>query len=385
MFGELAINSSYLFQKKDRTLSTLVGEKKGSSRIAVAYFIMFFAALSGCTGLGPNSVRHGRPAYNDAILATGDGQLLQNIARMRFVDSVGFLAVSSITSNVSVSARANVDIGVGPSSNYAGNLTPFRGTLMTEQNPTISYAPVHGEHLLRQFAAEIPLEKVILILRGARDHGQAWRMIVRRVNKMLNPDFPEPPTMVVDPHFDEVVLVASDLQNRGSLYWGRFAGAKVEYGFILHSYAPSHTPEVARLLELLGIKKPADEGEDVIVPVQLSVGTPTPGTISIESRSVIDLMRLAAAGIELPADIPGAAHLPKAGPAGRGIRIHSSTTAPYDSRVATQYRGRWYYIDNDDEQSKQWFTMLNLLVDAQLPDISAGGVPVLTVPVGGKR
>jgi len=106
---------------------------------------------------------------------------------------------------------------------------------MTEQNPTISYTPVHGEHLLRQFAAEIPLEKVILILRSARDHGQAWRTIVRRVNKMLNPDFPEPPTMVVDPRIDEVVQIASDLQNRGSLYWGRFAGAKGEYGFVLHS------------------------------------------------------------------------------------------------------------------------------------------------------
>jgi len=202
---------------------------------------------------------------------------------------------------------------------------------------------------------------------------------------MLNPDFPESPTMVFDPRFDEVVQIASDLQNRGSLYWGRFAGAKVEYGFILHSYAPSHTREVARLLELLGIKKPAHEGEDVVAPVQLSAGTPTPGTISIESRSAIDLMRLAAAGIELPADITGAAHLPKAGHAGQGIHIYSSTTALSDSRVATQYRGRWYYIDNDDEQSKQWFTMLNLLVDAQLPDISAGGVPVLTVPVGGKR
>jgi hypothetical protein len=96
-------------------------------------------------------------------------------------------------------------------------------------------------------------------------------------------------------------------------------------------------------------------------------------------------MRLAAAGIEVPVNITGAAHLPKAGCAGQGIRIHSSATAPSDPRVATYYRGHWYYIDNDDEQSKQWFTMLNLLVNAQLPDISSGGVPVLTVPVGGKR
>jgi len=81
-FGELAITSSYLFQKKDRALNKLVGEKQGAGRIAVVSLIMLLAAVSGCAELGPNSVRHGRPAYNDAILTTGDGQLLQNIVRL---------------------------------------------------------------------------------------------------------------------------------------------------------------------------------------------------------------------------------------------------------------------------------------------------------------
>jgi len=353
--------------------------------VSIAGIIVLAAAVSGCTWLGPEIVRSGRPAYNDAILATSDGQLLQNIVRIRFVDSVGFLAVSSITANVSVSAAASVDIGFGPSSNYETNLTPFRGTLITEQNPTISYAPVGGDHLLRQFAAEIPLERAILIISSARDHGQAWRTLVRRVNNLRNPDFPEPPTLVIDPRFEEVARLAGELQRRGSLYWVRLDGAQTGYGFVLHSYSPANSREVAQLLELLGIGKPEREGADVTVPVQLSIGTPAPSAVSIESRSVLDLMRLAAASIELPADTPGASPFPATGPAGQGIRIHSSTTAPSEPRVAAQYRGRWYYIDNNDEPSKRWFTMLQLLVNAQLPDITARSMPVLTVPVTGKR
>lgn len=70
-------------------------------------------AASGCAWLGPDMVRSGRPAYNDAILATRDEQLLQNILRTRCIDSIGFLAVSSVTANVSVSATGGVELGFG--------------------------------------------------------------------------------------------------------------------------------------------------------------------------------------------------------------------------------------------------------------------------------
>jgi hypothetical protein len=53
--------------------------------------------------------------------------------------------------------------------------------------------------------------------------------------------------------------------------------------------------------------------------------------------------------------------------------------------VATQYRGRWYYIDDEDDSSKIWFNRMQLLVNAQLPDTAAGAAPLLTVPVSGRR
>ena len=340
------------------------------------------SAISGCAWLGPEVVRSGRPAYNDAILATSDEQLLQNIVRTRFVDSIGFLNVSSVTANVSVRAAGTVQLGAGPTSNYAGNLVPIAGTLATEQNPTISYTPVPGDHLLRQFAAEVPLDLAILIINQSLSHGQAWRTIVRRVNNLRNPDFPEPPALVVDPRFEEVAEVAGELQRRGMLYWVRLAGARTGHAVVLHSYSPTNTREVARLLEVLGVDPPGRVGEDIVIPVELSVGSPSPGAIAIQTRSLLELMRIAAARIDLPSGIPGAAHFPAPGPAGQGIRIHSSDAAPAQPRVAVQYRGRWYYIADDDEGSKQWFLMLQALANAQLP---GGGVaPVLTIPVTGR-
>ena len=347
--------------------------------------VVLAAALSGCAWLGPEILRSGRPAYNDAILATNDEQLLQNIVRLRFGDSLGFLTVASVTANVSVTGTGTVDLGFGPLENYKGNLVPFRGTLSTEQNPTISYVPVSGDRLLRQLASEVPVDLAILLINSAHSHKQAWDAIVRRINNIRNPDYLDPPVLVVDPRFEEIVALGSTLQHRGILYWVRLAGAQAGYAVVLHSYSPTNTLEVARLLDLLGIAKPAREGDDIVIPVRLSVGSPDPGAIAIETRSLFDLMRIAAARIELPADAAaGAVRYPELGPAGKGIRILSSASRPPQARVMVEYRGRWYFIEDDDDASKQWFMMLQLLASAQVPSTTEVG-PVLTIPVTGRR
>ena len=347
--------------------------------------VVLAATLSGCAWLGPEIIRSGRPAYNDAILATNDEQLLQNIVRLRFGDSLGFLTVASVTANVSVTGSGTVDLGFGPSANYKGNLVPFHGTLSTEQNPTISYVPVSGERLLRQLASEVPVDLAILLINSAHSHKQAWDAILRRINNIRNPDYLDPPLLAVDPRFEEIAALGSSLQRRGILYWVRLAGAQVRYAMVLHSYSPANTLEVARLLDLLGVAQPAREGDDIVIPVLLSVGSPDPGAIAIETRSLFDLMRLAAARIELPADAAaGAVRYPELGPAGKGIRILSSTSRPPQARVMAEYRDRWYFIENDDEASKQWFMMLQLLANAQVPSGTEVG-PVLTIPVTGRR
>jgi hypothetical protein len=352
-------------------------------RIATASLAAAFAA--GCAWLGPEIIRSGRPAYNDAILTTNDEQLLQNIVRLRFGDSVGFLTVSSVTANVSFRSSSTAQLGLGgPSSNYQGNLVPFAATVTAEQNPTISYTPVSGDSLVRQFAAEIPLDLAILMLNFAHSPSDAWLAIIRRVNNLRNPDFPEPPVLVTDLRFEEIAALAGLLQRRGTLYWVRLAGAQTGYAIVLHSYSPHDSREVARLLDLLGIAQPAREGDDVVVPVRLSVGSPDPGAIALETRSLLDLMRLAAASIELEGEAAaGALRFPARGPAARAVRIHTATERPALARVAVEYRGRWYFVADDDNFSKQWFSMLQLLAGSQTPGAGVG--PVLTVPVSGRR
>lgn len=340
--------------------------------------------LNGCAWVGPEIVRSGRPAYNDAILNTSDAQLLQNVVRSRYMDSIGFLNVAAVTSNVTVTASGTLNAGLGPSGNYAGNLVPLAATLGTEQNPTISFVPVSGDHLLRQFAAPVPLERAILLIGSTHEPQLAWRMLVRRINDLRSPDFPEPPAVVTDPRHEEFVALASQLQRSGSLYWARLAGAQSGFAMVLHGYSPHSTREAHRLLHLAGIRQPEREGDDLVVPVQAALGAPPPNTLVLQTRTVLDLMRIAAAAVDLPPDSVGAMPVSAPGPAGAGLRIRVAGAEPAHARVATQYRGRWYWVADDDLVSKQWFTLMRLVVDSQLPDHSLGGMPTLTIPVAGR-
>ena len=58
-------------------------------------------ALGACAPFGPQALRAGRPAYNEAVQQTEAQQLLLNIVRQRYNDPVLFLDVTSISSGAS--------------------------------------------------------------------------------------------------------------------------------------------------------------------------------------------------------------------------------------------------------------------------------------------
>ena len=344
------------------------------------------AALSGCASVGPDNLRNGRPAYNDAILATSDEQLLQNIVRVRFNDSLGFLTVSTITSNVSVKATgmANVAIGV-PGAYAAGNAIPFAGSVSTEQNPTIIYTPVAGDRLMRQFMGETPMDLVELLLNSAINQGQIWTALIRRVNGIRNPEFLDPPALEPDPRFTQLAVLVNALQREGALYWVKLGGAQTGHAMVLYTHSPASARDAARLLELVAVTKPASHRADLVVPIEFSAGSAPQDSLAIETRSLFHLLQLAAASIDIPDELkPITRSFSASGPAGKGIRIQSSATQPAQARLATQYRDRWYFIDDTDHSSKQWFFMLQLLTNAQLPDKSLGLTPLLTIPSSGR-
>ena len=66
---------------------------------------------------------------------------------------------------------------------------------------------------------------------------------------------------------------------------------------------------------------------------------------------------------------------------GNAVKIESRKTRPAEPAVAVRYRGRWFFIDDSDLESKSTFSMLSQIFALQAGK-AEGIVPVLTLPVG---
>jgi len=109
--------------------------------------------------------------------------------------------------------------------------------------------------------------------------------------------------------------------------------------------------------------------------------------VAMSTRSTEDLFEILRASIELPEEHARAGiaiEYPPVGLAGQGVRILTSKEKPAKAALATKYRGYWFYIEDSNLRTKEFFSSLKTFWSSSIRS-SAGesAAPVLTIPVGG--
>jgi hypothetical protein len=64
---------------------------------------------------------------------------------------------------------------------------------------------------------------------------------------------------------------------------------------------------------------------------------------------------------------------------GSALRVRSGPAAPGDAAVAVPARGRWYWIDDLDLDSKNTLALLRMLLFLKSAE-TASAAPVVTIP-----
>ena len=342
--------------------------------------------LSGCTMVGPSSVRSGRLAYNKAIHETDNQQMLLFVIQNRYEERGSLLAVASITANVRITSKAGIQAGFGDAENYAGHLVPFSAGVIYEENPTISYRPVTGAKYARQLFSPIPISVLAQMAGTLTDPASVYNTLVSSVNGIRNPDFQFSPNGS-DPRFSRFVTIMTMLTEAHCLHWIENPQQSGSSSIVIDHYAPAYTTEVGELLTLSGLPAPTpDSAGQVILPVFLALDGRKSRSLGITTRSVADLMNILSAAIDVPEEELHkgvAATYPQSGLAGRGLRIHHSNTRPEHATVAVQYRDGWFYIDETDQATKRFFRLMSALWSVTIAESAPKGsaAPVLTVPV----
>ena len=116
-----------------------------------------------------------------------------------------------------------------------------------------------------------------------------------------------------------------------------------------------------------------------------SSDAPRGTVLTIRTRSVLGAMAHAAQSIEvLEKELERGSVAPRAlpdSPYSPLLRVRSSEAEPAGAFVAVPYRGRWFYVDDGDLDSKRTLGVLSSLIRLEIGAGGAENVPVLTLPV----
>jgi len=343
------------------------------------------SVLAGCNVVGPSSIRGGRLAYNEAINDTNNQQMLMMIVHNRYEERGNMLMVGSVTANIRISSGVDVQAGFGNDRDYSGNLVPFSGAFIYEENPTISYVPVTGVEYLRQLTMPLPMFLLAQMADSRPDPATAYTMLISSVNRITNADFLFTPQQQPDPRFNRFVEIMTELTQAHRLHWVADAQDKQKFALVIDHSADGNQENVRELLDIVGLPIPSDKEPDLIIPVSMALDGASAGALGITTRSVWDMVEILSSATDVPPadELEGVSTVyPRKGAVGKDLRIQFSQSEPERAYVSVKHRSGWFYIDERDHATKSYFKLLGALwSSAMSSSAGATAAPVLTVPV----
>ena len=357
------------------------------------------AVLSGCqSAFGPQALERTHPAYNEAIIASINEQMLQNLVRMRYRDVPFFLEIGSVTASLSLGANA----GVGANVNFGGgdSLSPSAG-LSYADKPTISYTPLQGEDLLKSILSPLQLESILVLTQSGWNIDRVFGLCFERINHLYNAPSASGPTPETEPDYEEfnrLLDLLRVLQKERGLEIGTeqgqdCAGDGQEGMDIVVKLAVGndrYKNELDQVYELLALDRNKDKFS--LSTDFLTLKDTQNTKWIVRPRSISGLLYYMSQNVEAPAVHRQSGYVtvttPKHGgtfdwsdtPAGRRFEVSTSKEQPENAYIATRYRGHWFYIEDDNLESKSTFMLLRQLFDLQAGQKQSTG-PTLTLPV----
>ena len=359
-------------------------------------FVLFLSvvALYGCQAtFGPSALENTHPAYNQAIATSLDQQMLLNLVRLKYRDSPYFLDVGSVTASLELVGS----VGVGSSSNLdtgVNIIQPNVGVGYADR-PTISYAPLRGEDFLKSVLSPVPLEAILVMTQSGWSIQRVFAVTMERINDLHNAPRASGLTPEREPQYKEfkrLLYLLRDLQIEGLIEIGPALDKNSSSLVILLEPDPAHQTTIDEIRLLLGI---VEEKQTNQFEISTNFLDKAEGKWNVRPRSIASVLFYLSQNVEIPKE-----HLDiglvtrtrtKDGkpfdwddtPAGTVFQVKSSKTKPSNAYISVPYRGQWFYLLDNDLQSKSTFMLLEQLFSLQAGQSKASG-PTLTLPVTGR-
>lgn len=355
--------------------------------------------LDGCsTGLGPRTLRQDRPSYNAQIVGTGDEQMLLNLVRLRYRDTPLFLELGSVVAGYTLEGGLNAAGTVVPGPGGLDSVV-VGGDIRVIEQPTVTYAPLQGEDFARRILTPVPLEAIMLFAQTGWSLERLLRVVVQRVNDVYNAPTASGPTPTLKPDYERFADLAARLgrlQLAGlvEMNWeaaeGKGAQPVRRARVWLRAPVAPKSPLADDVRAVRGaLQLPPDKDEfqlsaypDKRQPDEVGLrGRSLLGVLFFLSQAVVPPAEHSAAGLITPTKDRQGQPFDWSRVLRRVLRISPQKERPTGAYVSVRHRGWWFFIADNDLDSKTTFALLNYLFSLQSAS-GTGTSPLLTLPIG---
>lgn len=351
-------------------------------------FFAVFAVMTGCDSFGPNNLRGTHPLYNEAIVSSMNEQLVLNIVRLHYRDPMFFLDVASVTATMKLDMSAGLDqseIGL----NGGSDIIKYSLGAAYETSPTISYAPLQGEGFVKSVLSPIPIEAVFSLVGSGWNAHRVFGLCVERINGIENAPSASGPTPRFAPdqnqQFNRLMQLIEEVAGKQLIIPSIDPKTKETQLEIKNS--TEFRDQIREIKNLLGLDQNRESYH-----VNSDFIKSRSDTVSIRTRSLTSIFFYLSHHVETPQSHKTAGLVTVTRnrngsefdwgttPAGSLFYIRQSEAQPEWAFLAIPYRGHWFYLADNDLESKSTFMLLMQLFRLQAGTAKSIG-PTLTIPV----
>jgi len=348
-------------------------------------FTMVF--LTGCSQLGPDFMENGRNEYNKVLANTNDEEMLLNLVRRRYADSIAILEVNSVSTSLEWKRSGSLIANLFESSD---NNFGVRGDGSYSEKPTITYLPLQGSNYVRNVLSPIQPEIILLLTRSGWSIERLLRLTTNKINGVNNASEASGPTPNLEPSYKEFKALANifyQLQQKNIISFGyQLEGDSNKLALLIRKRF-SQSNEVKSLLTALNLST-----RNTIIPLTTNFSNNAEDSIiEINLRSLAGIQFFLSHGVLIPNEdiINNRVKVTKSKDGGSFnwqdilsdlFVVYSQKEKPSNASVKVKYRGHWFYIKDNDMESKYTLMLLNQISALQSGNLEKVG-PVLTLPV----
>lgn len=338
--------------------------------------------ITGCTrALGPRTMVRDRAQYSESLSDSWKDQTLLNIVKLRYMDPPTFVDIGSIVASYSLQQNASVG-GTIQSPNGAAVL----GASGTYSNsPTITYTPLTGSKFIRSMMVPLPPQSIFFSIESGTPADAILFATLASINGLRNQEATFEGLAPADSDFHRMRQLVRKIQLSGAVRMYVKEDEKKQTTNLLtfrtEQVPPETLADIKELRRLLHLDPNANEFKLVFAPVSSS-----DTEIAVMTRSVLGLMKIMAAQVEVPDDDLAQHRAYPGFEVGRDqkdlirlIRIQSSKSKPTNSFVTVSYRGNYFWIDDSDLKSKHMFSLMMMFFTLADPG-ERENLPLITIP-----